>query len=203
MMNSMRATVRLICIAVTAGVAVPVSAQTGVWTPPVVLSTGGQGWEAAAAIDGDGNSLALWDERTTQDQLWSVSKASGGNWGSVTEVSPALQTTSVFPAVRISTAGFATAVWSDSNGVWTADRPSGSKWDAAQLLIPGASNPIFVMNSRGDAAIAWLVGGGPRSTSGSVMAVLRPAGAPGVHNRQLPAARISPLIMPESETLAR
>ena len=46
----------------------------------------------------------------------------------------------------------------------------------AQLLIPGASNPIFVMNSRGDAAIAWIVGGGPRSTSGSVMAVLRPAG---------------------------
>ena len=176
MMNSMRATVRLICIAVTAGVAVPVSAQTGVWTPPVVLSTGGQGWEAAAAIDGDGNSLALWDERTTQDQLWSVSKASGGNWGSVTEVSPALQTTSVFPAVRITTAGFATAVWSDSSGVWAADLPSGSKWDPAQLLIPGASNPIFVMNSRGDAAIAWTVGGGPRSTSGSVMAVLRPAG---------------------------
>jgi hypothetical protein len=176
-MNSMRVTVRLICIAVTAWVVAPVSAQTGAWTTPVVLSTGGQGWEAAAAIDGDGNSLALWDERTTQDQLWSVSKASGGNWGSVTEVSPALQTTSVFPAVRISTAGFATAVWSDSNGVWTADRPSGSKWDTAQLLIPGASNPIFVMNSRGDAAIAWLVGGGPRSTSGSVKAVLRPAGS--------------------------
>src|ERR1035441_6843283 len=29
----------------------------------------------------------------------------------------------------------------------------------------------------GDAAIAWTVGGGPRSTSGSVMAVLRHAGA--------------------------
>ena len=81
----------------------PMSAQTGAWTPPVVLSTGGQGWEAAAAIDGNGNSVALWDERTTQDQLWSRSKPSAGNWGSVTQVSPALQTTSVFPAVRIST----------------------------------------------------------------------------------------------------
>jgi hypothetical protein len=167
---------RLICIAVTFAVTAPIFAQTGAWTSPEVLSTGGQGWEAAAAIDGDGNSLALWDERTTQDQLWSASKTSGGNWGSVTEVSSALQTTSVFPAVRISTAGFATAVWSDSNGVWTADRPSSSKWDPAQLLIPGGSNPIFVMNSRGDAAIAWVVGGGPKSTSGSVMAALRPAG---------------------------
>ena len=90
----------LVCIAVT--LIAPMSAQTGAWTPPVVLSTGGQGWEAAAAIDGNGNSVALWDERTTQDQLWSRSKASGGNWGSVTKVSPALQTTSVFPAVRIS-----------------------------------------------------------------------------------------------------
>jgi hypothetical protein len=79
-------------------------------------------------------------------------------------------------ASRLSTAGFATAVWSDSGGVWTADRTSASKWEPAQLLIPGASNPIFVMNARGDAAIAWTVGGGPRSTTGSVLAVLRPAG---------------------------
>ena len=43
------------------------SGQTGTWTPPVVLSEGGQGWEAAAAIDTNGGSLALWDERTTQD----------------------------------------------------------------------------------------------------------------------------------------
>lgn len=168
---------RLVCIAVTAGILIaPVSAQTGAWTPPVVLSTGGQGWEAAAAIDGNGNSVALWDERTTQDQLWSRSKPSSGNWGSVTQVSPALQTTSVFPTVRISTAGLATAVWSDQSGVWTADRPPASNWNPPQLLIPGVSSPIFVMNARGDAAIAWTVGGGPRASSGSVMAVVRPAG---------------------------
>lgn len=103
---------RLVCIAFI--FLAPVSAQTGAWTPPVVLSTGGQGWEAAAAIDGNGNSVALWDERTSQDQIWSRSKPSAGNWGSVTQVSPALQTTSVYPAVRISAAGFATALWSIS-----------------------------------------------------------------------------------------
>ena len=168
---------RLVCIAVAAvALTAPVFAQTGAWTPPVVLSNGGQGWEAAAAIDGNGNSVALWDERTTQDQLWSSSKTRLGNWGSITQVSPALQTTSVFPAVRISTAGSATAVWSDQNGVWTADRPRASNWNPPQLLIPGASSPIFVMNSRGDAAVAWTVGGGPRASSGSVMAVVRPAG---------------------------
>jgi hypothetical protein len=174
--NRISAIARLGCIAVTVALIAPISAQTGTWTPPVVLSTGGQGWEATAAVDGEGNSLALWDERTTQDQIWSRSKASGGNWGSVSEISPALQTTSVFPAVRISSAGFATAVWSDQGGAWTADRTSASTCDTAELLIPGASNPIFVMNARGDAAIVWTVGGGPRSTTGSVMAVLRPAG---------------------------
>ena len=75
---------RLVCIAVT--FLAPAFAQTRAWTPPVVLSTGGQGWEAAAAIDENGNSVALWDERTTLDQLWSRSKPSAGNWGSVTEV---------------------------------------------------------------------------------------------------------------------
>jgi hypothetical protein len=176
--NELSGNARLVCILVCMAVTLiaPMSAQTGAWTSPVVLSTGGQGWEATAAIDGSGNSVALWDERTTQDQLWSRSRPSAGSWGSVTTVSPALQTTSVLPAVRISSAGFATAVWSDSNGVWTADRPPASNWAASKLLIPGASNPIFVMNSQGDAAVAWTVGGGPRSTSGSVMVVLRPAG---------------------------
>ncbi len=167
------AKVRLLCLTVT--LAVPLSAQTGTWTSPVVLSTGGQGWEAAAAIDGSGNSVALWDERTTQDQLWSRSKSSTGNWGAVTKVSPALETTLVFPAVKVTTTGFATAVWTDENGVWTADRPAGAKWEPAQLLISGASNPIFVMNARGDAAVAWTVGG-PSSSSSTVMAILRPAG---------------------------
>jgi hypothetical protein len=167
---------RLVYIAVA--FLAPASAQTGAWTPPVALSTGGQGWEAAAAIDGNGNSLALWDERTSQDHIWSRSKPSAGNWGRVTQVSPGplgLQTTLVFPAVRISAAGFATAVWTDAGGVWTADRPPTGKWNPPQHLVPGASSPIFVMNSRGGAAVAWTVGG-PTDPNSTVMAVVRPAG---------------------------
>ena len=165
---------RLVYIAVTF-LAPAAYAQTGAWTLPVALSTGGQGSEAAAAMDGDGNSIALWDERTSQDHIWSRSKPSGGAWGRVTQVSPALLTTSVFPVVRISTAGFATAVWTDENGVWTADRPPASKWNPPQLLVPGASGPIFVMNSQGDAAVAWTVGG-PTDPNSFVFAVVRPAG---------------------------
>jgi hypothetical protein len=154
----------------------PLAAQTGAWAPPVRLSGGGQGFEAAAALDANGGAVALWDERTTQDQIWSRSKPAAGSWGRVTQVSPgALQTTSVFPAVRIGAGGFATAVWTDADGVWTADRPPDSKWNPAQLLIPGASSPIFVMNSQGDAAVVWTVGG-PTASQSLVLAVLRPAG---------------------------
>jgi hypothetical protein len=66
-------------------------------------------------------------------------------------------------------------VWSDEDGVWTADRPAASNWNVPQLLIPGASNPIFVMNSQGAAAVVWTVGG-PSSSSSSVMAPVRPGG---------------------------
>ena len=164
---------RFVCFVLT--FLVPAFSQAGTWTSPAVLSTGGQGWQAAAAIDGTGNSVAVWDEITSLASFWSRSKPSGGNWGAVTEVSPALEANSIYPAVRISAAGFATAVWSDQGGVWTADRPPASNWNSPRLLIPGVSNPIFVMNSQGAAAIVWSVGG-PRSTSSQVLAVLRPAG---------------------------
>jgi len=71
--------------------------------------------------------------------------------------------------------GLATAVWTDSDGVWTADRSATGKWGPSQLLLPGASAPLFTMNERGDAAIAWTMGGPPGNSS-SVLAVLRPAG---------------------------
>lgn len=167
---------RLVYIAVT--LLAPVFAQTGSWSPPVALSTGGQGWEAAAAIDDNGNSVAIWDEISSEAHIWSRSKPSAATWGSAKQVSPGplgLQTTLVFPALRISAGGFATAVWTGDDGVWTADRPPTGKWNAPQLLAPLASGPIFVMNSAGDAAVVWTVGG-PTDPNSTVMGVLRPAG---------------------------
>jgi hypothetical protein len=54
-------------------------------------------------------------------------------------------------------------VWSDDNGIWTADRSAAGVWSPAQLIVPGTflTRPIFVMNSRGDAALLWGSGGVP------------------------------------------
>ena len=154
----------------------PAYAQTGAWTPPVALSAGGQGWEASGAIDGNANSVAVWLDPTSQEQIMSSSEPAGGNWGTATVVFSAIfGTTSPCecPVVRTTTAGFATAVWSDSSGVSTADRPPASGWNPAKNLVPSGvspiSNLIFVMNSQGDAAVVWTAGN-------SVLAVLRPAG---------------------------
>ncbi|HEX3742642.1 MAG TPA: hypothetical protein VHW09_01875 [Bryobacteraceae bacterium] len=167
------ASAQLICLAITC--IVPAFSQTGAWSSPTTLSTGGQGWQSAAAIDGAGNSVAIWDEITGEAQLWSRAKPNNGSWGAVTEVYPALEASSIYPAVQISSAGLATAVWTDMSGAWTADRPPASNWESPQLLVSGISNPIFVMNSQGAAAMVWSVGG-PRSTSSQVLAMLRPAG---------------------------
>ncbi len=52
-MNRISSIVQLIYIAVAVALTSPGSAQTGKWSSPVVLSTGGQGWESnRAAIDG-------------------------------------------------------------------------------------------------------------------------------------------------------
>jgi hypothetical protein len=166
--------IRLVAVAVL--FLASAGAQTGTWTPPVAVSTGGQGWEASVAIDGNGNSVAAWLDPTSQEQIKSSSEPAGGNWGTPTVVfSKTLGTESPCdcPEVRITTAGFATAVWrDDSGGVFTADRPSASGWNPATQLVPDGLSPtnlFFVMNSHGDAAVVWSAGN-------SVLARLRPAG---------------------------
>ena len=101
--------------------------------------------------------------------------------------------------MRTTSAGFATAVWRDDTGnVLTADRPTGSKWNPAQNLIPHGANPIsnltFVMNSQGDAVVVWTAGS-------SVLAVLRPAGR--AWTAQQTIATATGTIMRESAMMAR
>jgi hypothetical protein len=95
-----------------------------------VLSTGGQGWQAAAAIDGTGNSVAVWDEIISLSQLWSRSKPSNqllsgpatgtGNWSTPVTVSE--PGNEIGPeAAAVSSSGSAIVVYSgyDANNVHT------------------------------------------------------------------------------------
>jgi hypothetical protein len=126
----------------------------------VAISAGGEGWEAAAAIDGAGNSVAVWLQRTISppiDRIWSRSRPANGQWSAPSTLSGALQTVEALPAVRMTTNGAATAVWSDAGGIWTADRSPTGSWSPAPLIVSGTSltHPTFVMNAQGDAAVLW------------------------------------------------
>jgi len=157
------------------------SAQSGVWSPAVILSNGGDGWESSAAIDGAGNSVAIWDERTTKglvtDRIWGRVRPDSGAWlphTIISRLNPPLGTTYVFPVAHASASGKVTSILSDVDGVSTADAVRG-KWTPAQLLLPGVSSPKFMMNARGDAILVWGIGG-PRFSPNYVYAMRRPAG---------------------------
>lgn len=159
------------------------SAATKTWTQPFALSTGGEGWESTVAIDAAGNTVAVWDQRSTKgfvtDRVWGRTRAATGTWSATTVVSrmnPPLATTYVFPAVRVSASGNATAIWGDVDGSWTADRSATGIWTPSQLLIPAISGPAFVMNSKGDAALMWSTGS-VRGSSTSIIVMRRPAGS--------------------------
>jgi hypothetical protein len=131
----------------------------------IALSTGGQGWQAAAAIDAVGKSVAVWMQRTSSsgDQMWAKGRPANGPWGATSVLSNSLQTAYPYPTVRTTTAGAATAVWSDDDEIWTADRSPAGVWSPAQLIVSEhfITRPIFVMNSQGDAAVFWGSGGVP------------------------------------------
>ena len=151
------------------------------FTTGTPISTGGEGWESTVAIDGAGNSIAVWDQRTTSgiviDKIWTKSHSLSGPWSPKTVLSGALQTTYVFPDVLSSASNGATTIWSDAAGLWTADRTTSGVWGASQLLLPGVTTPMFVMNSKGDAAILWGSGGG-RTGAKQLNALRRSAGEP-------------------------
>lgn len=170
-----------VCIVVFLTITPVIQGQSGAWSLATVLSTGGEGWQSSAAIDARGNSVAIWDERTTNglvvDRIWGRFRRDGGQWlprDVVSRMNPPLQGTYVFPAVRTSASGQVTAIWSDYDGVSTADAVKG-QWSAPQVLLPGVTSPTFLMNSRGDALLIWGYGG-PRFEPNYVYAMRRLAG---------------------------
>lgn len=129
------------------------------------LSRGGEGWEASAGIDAQGNAVALWVQRTgtdtVKDRIWTKSHPPGQAWSPRRVLSHTLQSSPNTPTIRVSAAGESIAVWTEADGVWTAERPAQGEWGEARLLVAGAAAPLLAMNAQADAALAWGSGVGP------------------------------------------
>ena len=99
MIRSLSVALMLLFVVATAlGQAAPIPGKAFTIGQP--LSTGGEGWMSGAAIDGAGNSLVVWDQRSTSgivvDKIWSKSRVAGSGWAGKAILSGPLGTTYVY-----------------------------------------------------------------------------------------------------------
>jgi hypothetical protein len=137
----------------------PVEAAT--WKKPVPLSAN-DAVQPDAAIDSVGNVVSVWVEKPDTNgagQIWTKSRKNGV-WSAASALDLSIDNRN--PKVETSAAGYATAVWTNSSGVWSANRPAGANWTAPTLLVPtptaGLVRPLFSMNNKGEALLTWVEG---------------------------------------------
>lgn len=146
-------------VALVLGFAPPLGAAT--WKKPALLSSN-DATQPDAAIDSDGNVVSVWVEKPDTNgsgQIWTKSRTNA-IWTAASALD--LTIDSHNPNIEISATGNATAVWSNSAGIWSANRPEGRNWTVPKLLVPtptsGLGRTKFAMNSQGDALLTWVEG---------------------------------------------
>jgi PKD repeat protein len=135
----------------------------GINEPAVILAESGDDVEAPQiAVDGTGLGVAAWRANaggTFPMKAATTSLINGGWLGRTTLGGATTGTTE--PALAVSPAGRATAVWQAGGSVFAATRPSGGAFlPSSPVLISSAAQPGFVeaavaMASSGDAVSAW------------------------------------------------
>ncbi len=173
------------CVAATAALGIALLSSTGTaalasgWSTPQLLSSGGNGFDPSAAIDSNGNALVVWFENLGNGDVQFAVHPNEGAWKSKDLIPPSNALINPEPVVHETATGTATAVWSTTAGVFTADRPAGGSWTTPLLVLPGiAGAPAFTMNSQGAAVLEWETGDcGIRGTGNcTIMSLTRPAG---------------------------
>jgi RNA polymerase sigma factor (sigma-70 family) len=116
-----------------------------------------------AAIDGRGNSVAVWERLvSSHESVQTAYRPAGAAFGAADTISEA-GTEATDPQVAIDDQGNAVAVWSRAVSptdltVQSAFRPAGGSFDSPQI-ISGAGlvimNPQVAINDRGDTLAAW------------------------------------------------
>ena len=148
---------------------------TGRWKAPARISaTGHDAAAARAALDGQGNAVAVWSD----NGVWSALRRRGRAWKDPVRVSTVRAYTSFGngPQVAIDPRGNAVVVWrSTRNIVQSATRRAGGAWRAT-LPLSGSGvfvSPHVAIDGQGNAVAVWSVSA---MSGGVVMSAVRPAG---------------------------
>jgi hypothetical protein len=138
----------------------------GAWQAPVVISALGQSSDRPElAVDPAGDAAVVWQGLGTGSQLIGAAvRSAGGAWQSPVTLSEAGQAASE-PAVAISAAGEATAVWQSSNGaqsvIQARSHTAAGSWKSISKISSGGNetDPVIAVNANGGAAAAWISNG--------------------------------------------
>ena len=145
----------------------------GPWDASVQVNDGlGSAFNAAIAVDGNGNAYAVWgDYRNGDWDIYFAYRPVGGDWGTNVRVNDDLGTGQQFrPAIVVDHSGNAYAVWDDdrnSSGedetvkdIYFAYRPAGGDWGANVKVDPEHSSgwqtrPSIAVDSVGNTYAVW------------------------------------------------
>jgi len=132
-------------------------------TPPDTISTPGQNASSpTAAIDENGNTVALWLENGVVQS--NVATASGG-WSST--ITPISGSGASNPQVVIDSNGNATAVWLANGQLYTSSLPLQGSWSSATILSSSssASSPQVAVDDNGNVIAVWVEAGWIKSAT--------------------------------------
>ncbi|MGB8221809.1 MAG: choice-of-anchor Q domain-containing protein [Polyangiales bacterium] len=136
--------------------------DAGWGTPERIQSSDSWALDAQVAVDRDGNAIAAWRERNSEDiyELWLNRWTPDGGWGAP-ERSDATDSVGKFD-VALDPSGHALAVWSAGagqgfdRGIWAA-RWTGA-WEPAEQVVDGrrTRDPKVAFDATGNATASWM-----------------------------------------------
>ncbi len=126
-------------------------AQDISWTPPQTLSSMGvNASNPNVAMDGSGNSAAVWLENGLVMSSWNPVM---GTWTSPVAISNSGASS---PVLAMDPNGNATAIWLEGTTLMTSSASFNGVWSAEISLATSSSNPQLAVDVNGNLAAVWV-----------------------------------------------
>lgn len=162
------AALALVAVALVAVLATRGGGEAPGWGSPRVLS--GEGGYVAAAVTGDGTTIAVWTRRTPEGiAVMSADRPAGGGWGAPRQIAAPRRWGVLFPDLAVNARGDAVVAfsyWSRQMAVLVAvHRPAGGDWEGPQAIGPverGFYATGAAVGAEGGALVAWSTPFGAR-----------------------------------------
>ncbi len=128
-------------------------AQDIVWTSTTLSSSGDNSSNPNVAMDGSGNSVAIWIENGMVMASWNPVN---GSWTPPVAISNSGATS---PALAMDPNGNATAIWLEGTNLQTSSASFNGIWSAETNIATQSSDPQLAVDVNGNLAAVWVSSG--------------------------------------------